>query len=245
MFIPYRVDVPMYRWPICNVAVIAATVLFYVVFQGDALSANNPSRILEIVGDYSRNHPMILDCWDWTGMLGHVLLHADVLHLAGNMLFLWVFGNAICAKIGNMSYLVVYLSLAWCAAAAHICFDGDPAIGASGAINGIVGMFLVYYPLNSISCYCWFYYRGTTFSVSSYWMILLWVAFDIWGVVAGHQGVAYWAHIGGLAAGATLASILLAVRLVRMDEFEESIFQAVRGQFGRKRSAARRLTAHY
>jgi membrane associated rhomboid family serine protease len=222
----------MYRWPISNVAIIAGTVLFYFNFQGDALSANTPSRILEIVGDYSRNHPMILDCWDWTGMLGHVLLHADVFHLAGNMLFLWVFGNAICAKVGNVSYLVLYLSLAWCAAAAHLYFDGDPAIGASGAIKGIVGMFLVYYPLNSISCVYWFYWRGGTFSVSSYWMILLWLSFDVWGVVVGYQGVGYWAHIGGLAAGAVLASVLLTVRLVRMDELEKSIFQVVGKQFG-------------
>ena len=64
---------------------------------------------------------------------------------------LWVFGNAICAKVGNIAYTIVYVALGLCSGVIHLLLDGDPAVGASGAINGVVAMFLVFYPLNTIS----------------------------------------------------------------------------------------------
>ena len=100
-----------------------------------------------------------------------------------------------------MAYFFIDAALAWFAAAMHLTFVGGPMIGASGAINGIVGVFLLWYPLNSSSCIYWFYIRGGTFQISSYWMILFWLMFDIWGVASGGGSVAYWAHIGGFLAG--------------------------------------------
>lgn len=159
---------------------------------------------------------MVLDGWTASGLLGHMFLHGSWWHLIGNMIFLWVFGNAICAKIGNVAYPLVFMALGLSAAVAHILFSGGPALGASGAINGIVGMFLVLYPLNNVSLMYWFgwLWYGSS-SVSSYWIILLWCVFDVLGIALGAGGVAYYAHIGGFVAGFTLAFLLIVFKALK------------------------------
>src|SRR5262245_52643120 len=122
MFIPYHVDVPMERMPIANWVIIGVTTIAFFVFAADTAD------------------PVFLESSSVRWGL-HLLMHGDFVHLFGNMLFLFLFGNAICAKAGNVLFPVLYLLLGWIAIAVHILVDGRPAIGASGAINGIVGMY--------------------------------------------------------------------------------------------------------
>jgi len=217
MLIPYQVDVPMKRWPVANFAIIGLTVVIFMALFSTTMNHNG-------YGDFDA---MILDGWSLSGLLGHLWLHADWMHLIGNMIFLWVFGNAVCAKVGNIWYPLLYLGLGLLAATAHNVFDGDPGIGASGAINGVVGMFLVLYPLNSIRCFYLFWFHPGTFSISSYWMILLWLAFDLLGVALGGQSVAYWAHLGGFAAGFFIASALVHLDVIRMESTERSLLDLI------------------
>jgi membrane associated rhomboid family serine protease len=212
MLIPYQADVPVQRWPIANFVVIGATALFslLVLFTGTGLG------------------PFALDGWSIRGLISHMFVHGGSIHLIGNMLFLWVFGNAVCAKIGNIQYAIVYLALGVFAAMVHIVADGRIAIGASGAINGVIGMYLVWYPLNNVSCLYFIFFRSGQFELSSFWLILLWLAFDIWGAAAGLGGVAYWAHLGGFIAGFALAVILLRTRVVVMGPDEKSLLEAIR-----------------
>jgi len=130
-----------------------------------------------------------------------MFLHADFLHLLGNGVFLWVFGNAVCARIGDLRYALAFLVLGIVAAATHLVFDGAPAVGASGAINGIVGMFLVMYPTEYLSAFFWFGIAPRTIDLKAYWAILLWFVLDLLGALSGLGGVAYMAHIGGLVGG--------------------------------------------
>jgi membrane associated rhomboid family serine protease len=213
--VPYEVDVPMARWPLANFALIAGIAFaqyyaFFVVADADAL------------------RPFVLNGWRASQMFGHMFLHGGLLHLAGNLLFLWTFGNAVCAKVGNLVYIPLFLALGFCAAVAHNLVDAAPAIGASGAINGIVGMYLVYYPLNNVTCWYWFFIRVGNLYVSSIWIILLFFAFDVWGAGAGSGGVAYWAHIGGFLTGVTLAVTTLLTGWVEMTSTEKSLL----GVFG-------------
>jgi len=225
MLIPYRVDVPMYRWPFANWAIILVTVVVSIVLMPALFHASDVSTLFgEETWQSSLIHKMVLTRECLTGLVGWLFLHGGWLHLFGNMLFLWVFGNAVCAKIGNIWFPIVYLLLGVLAGATHLAFENTPAIGASGAINGIVGMFLIWYPLNSVSCMFWILlFVPRFFSISSIWMILLWLAFDILGVALGAGGVAYWAHLGGLAGGVILAVLLLKVGLVSMDRGERSL----------------------
>lgn len=170
----------------------------------------------------------VLDGWPISGLFGYMFIHADMFHLIGNMIFLWIFGNAVCAKIGNFAYLPIYLSLGLFAAVIHNIFDGRVAIGASGAIYGIVGMFLILYPLNDISCVFIFIVYPFFFSVSSMWIILLWFVSDVFGIFSGEEhGIAYWAHIGGFMAGATLINILLKRGVIKMTSLERSLIDII------------------
>ena len=132
--------------------------------------------------------------------------------------------------MGNLLYLPVYLFVVLFAAIVHVIFDGAPAVGASGAINGIVAVYLMFYPIHDISCFwifgIFYYYRWGTFSVSGFWMILLWLAFDICGVFLGGGRVAYFAHLGGFVAGVAIGLVLLLTKLVQMDpDDDESLLQ--------------------
>ena len=214
LILPLFVDVAMRRYPVMNVLLILAIIV--------AFFSQPPADQLIRSG-------LVLGGASLTGMLGHVFLHADVIHLLGNMIFLWAFGNAICAKVGNVAYLPIFFVVALLAAIIHLVMDGAPAIGASGAINGIVGMFLILFPRNNVACFWFVIIWGGMFRVSSYWMILLWLAFDLWGVVTGGQSVAYWAHIGGLLGGAAVAVVLLKrgyIEPLRTEETLLDIFAA-------------------
>jgi membrane associated rhomboid family serine protease len=174
--------------------------------------------------------PFILTGWTLKGFFGHMWLHGGILHLLGNMLFLWIFGNAVCAKIGNFKYLPIYIGLGLISGFSQLFFGGQGGLGASGAINGIVGMFLIFFPINEITCYFFFppfVFRPREFTLSSYWMILFWLAFDIWGAMSGGEHVAYFAHLGGFAAGAILASLMLAFKIVKMERYEKSLIQII------------------
>ncbi len=143
------------------------------------------------------------------------------------MLFLWVFGNAVCVRVGNLAYFLIFLALGVVAGLAHLSMSAVPAIGASGAINGIVGMFLVWFPTNYMRVfYLWPFGIGA-FRARSYWMIPFWLVFDILGAVLGWGGVAYWAHLGGFAAGFGLAVFLLKLGQVRMEPHEQSLLHVL------------------
>jgi len=189
--------------------------------------------ILEEYFVWGKVRPFILNGWDIKGFLGHIWLHGGILHLVGNMLFLWIFGNAVCAKIGNLRYLPIYLGLGLIAGISQLVFSGEGGIGASGAINGVVGMFLVFFPQNEITCYLIFFFPllirpyCKELSMSSYWMILFWLAFDIWGMMKGGGRVAYFAHLGGFVGGFCIAVLMLKFKMVTMERYEKSLLQII------------------
>lgn len=175
----------------------------------------------------------ILRGWKIKGLLGHIWLHNGILHIVGNLLFLWIFGNAVCAKIGNFLYAPFYILAGIMAGIAYLMFQGGSALGASGAINGVVGMYLVFFPINTITC-CYFYWIPCArpiigqFELSSFWMILFWLAFDIYGVTVGDgRPVGYFAHLGGFATGFIVGIILLKCKIAKMERWERSLLDVL------------------
>jgi membrane associated rhomboid family serine protease len=218
--IPYHVDVPMRTLPWMNWVLIGVTVVFFFLC-GDA-SHFTPLGETLVLG----HGPL--------GWVGHLLVHGDLGHLVGNMLFLWVFGNAVCSKVGNLAYPLVYFGLGTFAGAVFYLLTPHPAVGASGAINGIVGVFVVWYLLNDLSCWYgyWFFSVANAgeFAFSSYWMVLLWLVFDVWGIVRGGGNIGHLAHVAGFAAGFVLGVVLLTTKLVEMDKGERSLLQVFAGE---------------
>ncbi len=216
MFFPYKIDTLFKRWPVANWVLMAALIVAY--FASHAASEDTIE-------------PLVLGRTSAVGLVTHLFLHADLVHLAGNLLFLWVFGNAVCAMVSNFIYPLLFAAFGVVAAAAHVAFDGHPAIGASGAINGVVGMALAMYPRNPVHVFWFVGFRGGTFEMPLWGLGLIWLAFDAYGAFFGHDGVAYWAHLGGLACGLAGGLVALKLRWLTLTDYDnESLADLLSGR---------------
>ena len=219
LFIPYEIETLRQERPWANWLIVAAcTAVSLIALFGGGLHEGGFDAL-------------ILDGFSLPGLFGHVLLHADLIHLIGNMLFLWVFGNAICTNTNNWIYLATFIICTLLAAVTHVVIDGSYAIGASGAINGIVGVTLAMYPLNRVNMLWVFFIRGGTTSCRAWLIILAWFLFDIIGVLSGGGLIAYWAHIGGFLAGLAFGMAALHFGWFQLTEYDNrSLLEIIRGE---------------
>ncbi|RYD61636.1 MAG: rhomboid family intramembrane serine protease, partial [Verrucomicrobiaceae bacterium] len=218
LLIPYEVRTMSQRNPWANLAILLLTVVMFVITWYDVV----PSDVIEA---------MILEEGNWTGWLGHVLLHAGWMHLIGNMLFLFVFGNAVCGVMNSFLFAAMYVLMGIVAAGVHMLFDGDPAVGASGALCGVMGMYLAIYPLNRINCFWLFMVRAGTFGMPGWVLILLWFAADLFGAFGKGGDVAHWAHVGGTVAGFVTGLLLLKAEKVDLFDYDNpSMLDLMPGQ---------------
>lgn len=146
---------------------------------------------------------LILDRWSFTAIFSYMWLHASVMHAVWNLIALWIFGRYVCLRIGSVNYPFAYLFVGIVSAIAHIAYDGRPAIGASGAVMGILGMYVVL-------CFERFSWLGP-------WLILVWFLLNLTEGVTGSLPVAFLAHTGGFLGGAALAGILVLFRIVERE----------------------------
>jgi membrane associated rhomboid family serine protease len=157
---------------------------------------------------------------EWTTLFTSQFLHGGWWHLISNMVFLWVFGNNIEERLGHLKYLVFYLA---CGALAALCQwfigmnSGVPSLGASGAIAGVLGAYLIRFPQARVMTLAFLGFFVTTIRVPAMILIGLFVIQNLISGFASLQtaanmsvetgGVAYWAHIGGFAFGIILAPL--------------------------------------
>lgn len=219
LLIPYEIETLQQERPWANWLLVAACAgVSLLALLGGGLAS----------GDFDA---WILDGFSLPGLVGHVLLHADFFHLAGNMIFLWVFGNAVCTNTNNWIYLATFFACALISAVTHVLLDGSSAIGASGAINGIVGVTLAMYPLNRVYLLWVFMIRGGSISCQAWWIIVAWFLFDIWGAASGGGMIAYWAHIGGFLSGLGLGLTALQRGWFQLTEYDNrSLLDILRRQ---------------
>ena len=146
-------------------------------------------------------------------LLTSMFMHGGFGHIAGNMLYLWIFGDNVEHRFGPSVFLLFYLGSGLAASFAQIALDPDsviPTLGASGAISGVLGAYLVLFPRNRV--YAVFFFN--VIAVSAIFAIGLWIVLQFingFGALAATEqtgGVAYGAHIGGFAAGVVLALVL-------------------------------------
>lgn len=142
----------------------------------------------------------------WLTPFTAMFLHGSLLHLAGNLLYLWIFGTRIEDLLGHVRLLVFYFACGLAAAAIHVASapgSYTPTVGASGAVSGLLGAYAVSYPMGRLRM-LWPRVR-----VPAIGFLGLWIALQLlWGLESLGEdgaGVAWWAHVGGFAAGAALA----------------------------------------
>lgn len=148
----------------------------------------------------------------WLTLFTAMFLHGDPLHLAGNMLFLWIYGDNVEEVLGEIRYLLVYLTCGLAGSLCQIVAAPDsliPTLGASGAIAGVMGMYVVWFPYNRVRVLI---FRVIT-ELPAILVIGVWIALQLFqgfgtlGQVGVTGGVAYLAHVGGAAAGIAAAFV--------------------------------------
>jgi len=160
----------------------------------------------------SPNYTCIVDpTGDWRTVVTHMFLHGGWFHLIGNMWFLWIFGNNVEDSMGHVRFAVFYLISGFVAAGLQAAFNPAspiPMVGASGAIGGVMGAYVVLYPRVRVHLLLWLGFYVTTVAVPAVFMLLYWLAIQLIGgatsLGAEGGGVAFWAHVGGFVAGAAL-----------------------------------------
>jgi membrane associated rhomboid family serine protease len=207
---PYGVDNPMHRLPLVNWAIILLNVI---VFSFQAT-----------VGVDYETYALIPGKLTVVQLFTSMFLHVGPFHLLGNMLFLWTFGNNANDRLGHLLYAVAYLALGVSAGLGHVLADYGseiPCVGASGAVFGVIGLYLVLSPLNDVRIFYWLFISFGTFSCSGFWVIGFYVGWNLLDVMLGTAGrVAVMAHLAGFGAGFCGGLLLLVKGVVERDDYD-------------------------
>jgi rhomboid family protein len=143
-------------------------------------------------------------------LVTYMFFHADIFHLVGNMLFLWVFGDNVEDAMGHLKFLTFFFACAAAAAFTHILFNSTstaPLVGASGAISGIIGAYLVLYPRVRVYMLVRIVIP-LPIPIPALWALGAWIGVQLFNaLVPTMEPVAWWAHLGGVATGALLVGL--------------------------------------
>lgn len=162
----------------------------------------------------------------YSTLLSNTFLHGGLLHLLGNMLFLWIFADNIEAIMGNFWFLAFYLCGGIFASLAHVLFSQAstiPSLGASGALSAIMGAYMIFFPKSQIKVLVVFLFKN--FYVSAIYFLGLWFAVQLFssfseiGKDPNASGTAWWAHIGGFVFGLVVAYILKKNQIINPDNY--------------------------
>jgi len=216
--IPLRDDAPRWSFPwvtVCLISVNAA-----VFFYQFALLAESPRAAeefvftwgaipLRVVGGLTGRLPFFEGV---VPLFTSIFLHGGLLHLLGNVWFLWIFGDNVEDELGHLPFAVFYLVCGLFASVAHILSGPSstiPTVGASGAIAGVMGAYLVRFPAARIVVLLPLVFIWTTVELPAVLMLLYWFFIQFFSGAASYGmsaggGVAWWAHVGGFLAGALL-----------------------------------------
>lgn len=207
--IPLRDTQPSYTFPFVTVAIIVLNVLaFLYEFMMDPYELNF----------FIAHYGVIPGRFQWMDVLTSIFLHGGWMHLIGNMWFLWIYGDNVEDILGHAPYLLFYLLCGLAATMVHVLFNGDsrvPTIGASGAIAGVMGAYVVKFPHSRITTLVPVFVFITTMEIPAYFILLYWFVIQFFSGVGsvGHShlsqgGVAWFAHVGGFLAGIGLILVM-------------------------------------
>lgn len=210
MFIfPYRDDNPSYRYPYVTIFLITLNAVLF-------LLTTRPGIFGDIVTRYGFTTVFVIE--RPYIILTSLFLHANVLHILSNMWFLWLYGDNVEDRFGHLPFIGLYFVSGIAGNLIHAAitfFRPDvPVIGASGAVAGIMGAYLVLFPHARIRCLFLIIIYPIFFKLRAFWLLGGWMLYEFLNAFATPQdNIAHWAHIGGFAVGFGWA-------LVRVKRFE-------------------------
>ena len=223
--IPVRTDRPLRSTPYVNYGLIAANVIIFLLTSRQIAGA---SMAFPEVGDWNQIgqqfpvtqyylHPSEPKTYQF---LTSIFLHGDFMHLLGNMVFLYVFGNSVEDRLGKIGYLFFYLAGGIFASLGHAAFASSPVLGASGAVNAVTGAYLALFPLTKVAVLFFFIIVGNI-EIPSMWLILLRFIQDSYSAISGAGGgVAFMAHIAGSVYGFLVGMMLLWTRILSREPYD-------------------------
>lgn len=234
---PYRDENQTLRTPVVTYAAIGVNELVWLLVQGGGSPlplAESVCNLGLIPGELTLHVPAgtplrmgerVVCLTDPGRQLSHVLtsmfLHGSWMHLLGNMWFFWIFGNNVEDSMGRGRFMVFYLLCGVAAAMAQVAAEpasNVPMVGASGAISGVMGGYLVLYPRVRIYMAVFLGLFFTTVALPAWLMLIYWMVIQFFGGLqsgGAGGGVAFWAHIGGFVAG------LILIRLFARNDYVE------------------------
>jgi membrane associated rhomboid family serine protease len=230
---PIRDENPQLKVPFVTFAIIALNAAAWIFFQG---LGSEPALMWSVCrlglipgylfGTVEIPHGSQLLCpvegyGSWLTVVSSMFMHGSWIHIVGNMWFMWIFGGNVEDSMGHTRFAIFYVLCGIAAAAAQIFANpasAVPMVGASGAIGGVMGAYIMLYPRVHVHMLVILGFYITTFAVPAVFMLGYWIIVQVVGgmmsVGATGGGVAFWAHIGGFAAGAVLILLFKDNRLL-------------------------------
>jgi membrane associated rhomboid family serine protease len=227
--LPLRDHLPTRTFPFVNYLIIVANIAAFVLERTTIASGVSPDAVVEAWGLV----PRVLMHDPVTGVqtvFSSMFLHdpTNLMHIGGNMLYLWIFGDNVEDAMGHVRYALFYLLGGVCAAAAQVLvspYSAVPMVGASGAISAVLAAYMFLYPRSPITVLnpiflLWFFW-GIFLQFPAWLVIALFFIVNLWNALASSTqgGVAFMAHVGGFIGGAVLLGLFMAGR-PRLDNYD-------------------------
>ena len=221
--IPLRDDQPAFSTPFINYFLIVVNLLVFVWELSVGMQSRGALNAFLVEFGVVPRHTLAVLTGHSSGSVAtavlplftSMFLHASFLHVAGNMLFLWIFGDNVEDYIGHFRYLVFYLVSGLAADVTHILLNANsriPSVGASGAIAGVMGAYFILYPRARVLT--WFppifLFHVPAWLMLGYWFVAQFLSGAATSIAETHQttgGVAFWAHVGGFVAGVLMIKV--------------------------------------
>lgn len=225
LLLPIRTSISPRRTPYANYALIIANVVIFLLSYSFGrlypyLIEGQVSHLA--IRPWAVDWMLVPKYWRYWQFLSYAFLHGSVVHILGNMFFLYLFGNNINDKLGHLGYVLFYMTGAVFSGAGHTLLNlssAAPTLGASGAVAAVTGAYLVLFPQTLITVFYWFFFIGTVQVPALYFIGFKMILFD--NVLVGMApGVAYDAHLAGYAHGILVTLFLLATRLISGSGFD-------------------------
>lgn len=217
MILPIRTSIRPSRTPYMNYALIVVNVIiFFLTYSRHFDRLTGTVEVLRPWAEQFMLIPARPHLWQF---VSYAFLHGGLMHVFGNMFFLYLFGNNVNDKLGSVGYLCFYLAGAVFSGIGHILLGGGSVLGASGAVAAVTGAYLVLFPKTLITVIYWFIFIGTMELPALYFILFKLIFLD--NIIARYTpNVAYDAHLAGYAFGMIAVLGMLAVGLISTSGFD-------------------------